>query len=381
MKNFGIPKMGPIEQAVKVCYVDNCCNVKSIVRKCFPGTQIKLDAFHWLNILVEPNLEQAGVFRAMMSKALFNISQDEYERAKARLELKKKREVSAKEIRKEACSEIPNAGILRSNVVAVLQYFQAKDAQTEFYLATRQVGDEAACPKQFLKPSWGKIRDRIKEQLKHIDKGCLSDPPVTLVNLHRYNAKKDVVFIARGTNSNERDNVDLSSKILSATHVGLHRAERLITGFFEIRNHNKAITRLGEYDHGTYQTERLLNLNSYAIAVGFTKAPYDRVSCPTVSTGDTVETMGFEYKMATENVLVSNPTNAYRASLEYDIDNAELNEDGGDDSEIPPAAFGQDPVLQRILEESCAELDIEVVVDNADYLANEESEIANKNNE
>jgi hypothetical protein len=131
-------------------------------------------------------------------------------------------------------AEIPSPAILRSNVEAVLQYFQAKDAQTEFHLSTRQEGVNTPLPKRFMKPSCVVVCDWIKEQFKHIDSCCLTDPPSTLINLHRHNQKTDIVFTARGTNSNERDNVDLASKILSATHVGLHHAERLITGFFEI---------------------------------------------------------------------------------------------------------------------------------------------------
>jgi transposase len=36
------------EQSVKVVYVDICCNVYKVARKCFPGALVKLDAFHWL---------------------------------------------------------------------------------------------------------------------------------------------------------------------------------------------------------------------------------------------------------------------------------------------------------------------------------------------
>jgi hypothetical protein len=106
---------GPEEQAVKVVYVDNCCTVRGCVRRCFPGAMVKLDAFHWLkrwnDILVEPTKEMGGIFRAMMSRALFNITPDEYEAAKTKLVAKKKRDVSAQEIRKAAKSIIPPRNI------------------------------------------------------------------------------------------------------------------------------------------------------------------------------------------------------------------------------------------------------------------------------
>jgi hypothetical protein len=70
---------------------------------------VKLDPFHWLKrwneILVEPNKEQAGVFRAMMSRALFNATEEEYSRAKEKLQAKKKfanGQPTNKDIMKEA---------------------------------------------------------------------------------------------------------------------------------------------------------------------------------------------------------------------------------------------------------------------------------------
>jgi hypothetical protein len=112
--------------------------------------------------------------------------------------------------------------------------------------------DTSPKPVHFLKPTNAKIRDLIKCQFSHIDKGCLSDPPSTVVNIFRYNAASDQCYVAHGTNTNERDNFDLVHKILSATHIGIHRAERLMYAFFEQRNHSKSVTRLGTKDHGTH---------------------------------------------------------------------------------------------------------------------------------
>lgn len=162
----------------------------------------------------------------MMSKALFNVGKEEFEDAKARLIAKKKREPTVREIRKESRTTIPRAGILRENVEAVLAYIQAKDAQTEHLLSVRRQDDDSPSPRRFLRATG--TRNRIRDQFHHIDCGCLSDPPQEIINLFRYNAKRDVVFVARGTNSNERDNFDLGLRILSATHVGKFNLSQII---------------------------------------------------------------------------------------------------------------------------------------------------------
>jgi hypothetical protein len=106
-------------------------------------------------------------------------------------------------------------------------------------------------------------------------------------------------------------------------------------------------------NHGTYQTERLLNLNSYAIAEGFTsKEPYDKVSCPTVCPHEVKESMGFQYKLH-DPTAVPNSNAAYTASTEYDSgDNGDSNEDGGDDIDQLPSSFIDDPEFQMLLRDS-----------------------------
>jgi hypothetical protein len=77
------------EEAVKVVYVDNCCNVCKVLQKCFPGALVKLNAFHWLKrwneILHDPKSGHGGVFRALMSRALVSCGPDEFANAKVRL--------------------------------------------------------------------------------------------------------------------------------------------------------------------------------------------------------------------------------------------------------------------------------------------------------
>jgi hypothetical protein len=214
-------------EAVKVAYVDNCCNVKNIVRSCFPNCLIKLVVFHWLKrwnlVLMEPSSAQGGIFRGLMSRALFCIEPGEYEDAKQRVReklVKKKlqRDPMPREIIKEARSIIPEPEALRKNVEAVLSYINAKDCEIELSLSTRADDDTSPAPKRFLKSTG--IRQLVRDQLRHVDCGCLSDPPVDVVNIWRLNLKSGITYVSRGTNTNERDNLDLAHKILVASHIG-----------------------------------------------------------------------------------------------------------------------------------------------------------------
>lgn len=208
--------------AVKVLYIDNCCNVKNILRRIFPDALIKLDPFHWLKrwneLMVEPSSAEAGVFRGLMSRAIFNIEPTEYERAKDKVCKKKKRDPTVKEILKEANAVIPSPEVLRRNVEAVFHYVQTKDTDTMRVLCNRRDDDSSPKPKLFMK-QW-KIADVFRNQLQHVDLGCLSDPDPNLVNIFRRNTLTDVTYVSRGTNTNERDNVDLASNILTAAHIG-----------------------------------------------------------------------------------------------------------------------------------------------------------------
>jgi hypothetical protein len=288
---------GPAEQAVKVCYVDNCCGVCISIKKLFPGCLVKLDAFHWMkrwnDIMFDCKSAEAGIFRGLIHKALFLVEATEYEEARQRLIThKKKTTPTVKEILREANSVIPPPDVLRRNVEAVFDYCNAKDAETERLLSLRRDDDTSPTPNRFFKNS-AKNRDVIRNQFRHIDRGCLSDPPDTLVNIFRRNDETKVTYVARGTNTNERDNLDLAHSILAATHIGIDRAERLMANYFEEKNGSKAIRRLGEEDFGTHHTEKLLLLNSFAQSVGYSshELPYVDVSAPSTSVVE--EFLGF----------------------------------------------------------------------------------------
>jgi hypothetical protein len=66
-----------------------------------------------------------------------------------------------------------------------------------------------------------------------------------------------------------------------------------MSNYFEEKNSKKAITQLGEQDFGTFFTEKLLLLNSFAQSVGYSQKelPFTDVSAPTKSVVE--EYMGF----------------------------------------------------------------------------------------
>jgi hypothetical protein len=355
-------------QAVKVIYVDNCCQVKNMIRCIFPDVLIKLDPFHWLKrwneLLVDPSSAQAGIFRGLMSRAIFNIEPSEYERAKDKVTKKKKREATVKEVLKEANSVIPSPEVLRSNVEAVFHYVQAKDTDTMRVLCTRRDDDTSPKPKLFMK-HW-KTADVVRNQLVHVDLGCLSDPEPILVNIFRRNTVTDITYVARGTNTNERDNLDLAYKILTAAHIGIHRAERLMCCFFEEKNQQKAITRLAATDFGICHTEKLLLLNSYAKSVGFSddNLPYN-VTAPKKGEDDVPEFMGFSYQPM--NIMeVSNPTDNANTNYDSDDDNEEEDVNNDTTEDVAVIHKEQSDLLGNILGD---DLDIEVFATDEEYEA------------
>lgn len=354
-----------LEESVKVIYVDNCCQVRQSVVLLFPGVLVKLDVFHWLkrwnDIIMDAGSAHAGIFRALMSRAIFNVESSEFERAKDKVQGKKKRVPTVKEIMKEANSVIPEPAILRSNVEAVLRYVQDKDAETEHTLSTWQDGvTPGNKPQRFLKPVG--VRERIRKQLRHIDKGCLSDPPTDLVNIYRYNSTTDVCFVARGTNTNERDNFDLGNNILTATHIGIPRADRQINCFFEGKNCQKCITRLGDQDYGTHQTEQLLMINGCAKSAGFAndRLPFPNVSAPTRRNDDIKEYMGFQYCVPITDD-VSNPTEDVNRNVVFDVD------DHDDEEQEEPIVVDDGPsnTNQSTLGD---DFDVEVLLTETGYL-------------
>lgn len=148
-------------------------------------------------------------------------------------------------------------------------------------------------------------------------------------------------------------------------YLGIHRAERVMWYFFEIKNQQKQITRMNEEDHGTYFTEKLLHLNSYALAVGYSReeAPFNDISSPTTCSFS--EYLGFNYKLPTDIGDVSNPTDMNTVGRQYDqVDDDENEEDGGDDS----GNIGDDELVQLLQDVYGQDgIDVEVVLEDHEY--------------
>ena len=71
---------------IKGCYVNNCCHVRGKLEEVVRDIFVKLDPFHWLKrwdaVLAGSSSVEGGVARVLFSRALFNVSPSEYERAK-----------------------------------------------------------------------------------------------------------------------------------------------------------------------------------------------------------------------------------------------------------------------------------------------------------
>lgn len=201
--------------------------------------------------------------------------------------------------------------------------------------------------------------------MKHVDKGCLSDPPQDLVNIFRYNASSKRCYVARGTNTNERDNLDLATKILTATHIGIVRADRLMCSFFERKNQDKSVVRLGAEDNGgVYETERHLIINSYASTLGYNRAtlPFPNITAPTVSRTAPKEYMGLSYNLPEKLHKVTNPV---AATVDGDGDsnntNSDDDEEEGDEEELTEAQ------MNDFVDLLGDEMDVEIMVEEGEY--------------
>ena len=137
--------------------------------------------------------------------------------------------------------------------------------------------------------------------------------------------------------------------------------------FFEERNHQKAINRLGEKDFGICHTEKLLLLNSYALTIGGpdTRLPY-QVTAPRSPTNSEREYMGFSHAAMFEVLDVSNPTDSTSATINYGSD-----DNNEDDAIVNDTVFTKPRThteQQEILRELIGDdLDIEVFVNEDEY--------------
>ena len=255
-----------------VC-VDNCCIVGPKIESITgPETSIKLDSFHWQqrwdNILYDKKSEKTSMFRKLMRRALFVIEDHEIARVEAYLTAKKKKKPSAREIFKEAKATIPPPEQLERRVMAVLHALMEKDLLVDRNrIATASTASEG----RFFKAGANSL-NTIINQMSHVKKGCLSDPPDTVFNVFRVNPKTGKTYTARSTGTNEVDNRYLN-RLLDTPSVGLTRADRLIHSYYERSNENKMVNRLGMDPSETSRAEQVSMLHSLSSECGFDDFP------------------------------------------------------------------------------------------------------------
>jgi len=263
---------------IRACCVDNCCSVGGKLKKIAgPETLIKLDTFHWQqrwdDVLADENSEKTAIFRKLMRRALFLVEDKEIQRAEAFLVAKKKKKPSPRETFKEAKATMPPADVLERRVMAVLQALIEKDHQAD---RSRMAGEPTAG--RFFKPGANTLNVMLN-QMSHVKKGCLSDPPASVFPMFRENPKTGKTFAARFTGTNEVDNRCLN-RLLDTPSVGLTRADRLIHNCCERSNDNKMVNRLGLDPSVTSRTEHHTMLHSLSSKCGFEDFPKKKPVCP-----------------------------------------------------------------------------------------------------
>ena len=190
--------------------------------------------------MADPNSEEAALFRGLLRRAIFVVTNDEFKRAKKvvtdRLQKKGKlregEEPTSRQVLDEARSIIPPKDILENNVQAVLRYCYSIDFTIELKKALQDDSDNGPIPKPFFKPmskvidnkSKKTVSDVIATQLGHIKADCLSDVPGIV--LHRQNPRTKKIFCCRGTPSCENDNLHID--MLTGKSLGVGRGDRLL---------------------------------------------------------------------------------------------------------------------------------------------------------
>jgi sentrin-specific protease 1 len=295
---------------IKAIYVDNCCSVSKSLQEIFPRAEIKLDAFHWLqrwnDELQDNSSKQAGIFRTLMSRALFTVTNEEYKRSKEELEKKLKRDATVKEILSSSRGSVGDPVLLEQRINKVLAHCLGQDYMIDWQLAQRTDEDNNQAPPvpcRFFRRS-KKLNELIRLQLKHVRCGCLTDPKN--VSVLRRDPRTGTVRTARGTGTNEADNLQLDR--LTGGQIGVTRATRIIGSFFENNNHRKQLSRLGEEDFGTVRTEQLALLNTMVLEIGYCSddLPFPVSSHPSEE-NVFGESIGFEVVIPLSETL-SNPS-------------------------------------------------------------------------
>ena len=274
-------------------WVDNCCQVGPKTKEIAGAeTHVKLDSFHWQErwdeTLPDKKSEKTAIFRKLMRRALFCTEDAETAHVEALLIAKHNKKPSPREIFKEAKATIPPPEQLERRVVAALHALMEKDLQAD---RTRITTASNSNEGRFFKPGPNTLNTTIN-QLSHVKKGCLFDPPDTMFSIFRVNPKTQKAFAARSAGTDEVDNRHLN-RLLDAPSVGLTRADRLTWNCCERSNDSKMVKRLGLDASETSRTEQMAMLHSLASKCGFEDFPKKKPLHPT-SVDTLEERIGFD---------------------------------------------------------------------------------------
>lgn len=199
-----------------------------------------------------------------MRRAVFAIEADEFQRVEYMFPRKSKAELY-----KLAKATTPPPALLQARVLSVLRYIMSTDLRTDLQHPTT-AGDKSHLPRRFFKASYADVRATTRQQLSHVTAGCLSDPPKEVVRLHRVNPVTNQAFAARSTSQLEVSHRE-ANQLLDTPLIGLPRAERVLDDFYEQSNDRKRVTRLGQKEPLTCQTDKLQLLISIAKSCGVDK--------------------------------------------------------------------------------------------------------------
>lgn len=268
----------------KAIYVDNCCTVRNKLVRMFLGALVKCDNFHWFvrwdECLFDLKSQFTVIFRQLMRRAVFLCENEELQRARDHLKTKHGKEPTQKEVFRAAKAIIPPPLELERRVVAAIHALMEKDSQADREATTtRPENEDTSTRMRFFKRGTITLNTTIR-QLKHVRNNCLSDPPKSVVEIHRLNPKTGDVRAARLTGTNETDNRYLN-RLLDAPSTGLPRADRVIHNHCEESNDRKLVNRLGIAPGEAKRLEQLQALHGMASSCGFKdeEIPFAKPAC------------------------------------------------------------------------------------------------------
>jgi len=331
--------LGADKDDPKMCYFDNCCNVRNKLQSILGAhVLVKCDVFHWGTrwnvILFDLKSKKTSIFRQLMRRALYVMEDEEINRARDVLQQKKKNHTQ-REVMKMAKGTIPPPDILEQRVMSVIHALMEKDLLDD----KKRMADPTLKPDRFFKAG-AETLNVIVNQMEHVKKDCLSDPPSDVVQIHRFNAKNKKTYTARSTGTNEVDNLQLH-KLLDTPSIGLTRADRLINDYYERSNENKLVNRMGKEPEATSRTGHLQMLQGLADQCGFSDFPIKKPSYP-VNLDSLEERLGFDYHVP----------DAFR---EHGIVDKAVDDDSDDDHDLANFITGID-----FGEDSDADIDVPV---------------------